>query len=114
MATGTDSKHIVVEVRRTPEGSDAWTRYDVESEEPMTVFAALRAIYETLDGTLAFRNYTCWRTLCRACEVTLDGRPVKGCLAVLEPGGRYRVEPREGVAVTRDLFQPGRRPAEEA
>lgn len=112
MTAETSSSTIQVEIRRAASGEGAWTQYDIETDEPLTVFAALRIIYESLDGTLAFRNYTCWRGLCRACEITLDGRPVKGCLAVLEPGGHYRVEPREGALILRDLFQPGRRTVE--
>ncbi len=104
---------IVLRVRRGPDNDvRTWARYEIESDGPLTVFAALRLVYESLDRTLAFRNYTCWKGLCRACEVTMDGRPVKGCLAVLEPGGEYRIEPREGVVVARDLLVPGRRTGE--
>ena len=105
---------IVLHVRRGAADSEPWTRYELPSEEPTTVFAALRTIYESIDATLAFRNYTCWKGLCRACEVTVDGRPVKGCLTVVEPGREYRVEPRPETTVQRDLFVPGRRSDGEA
>ncbi|MBI2527391.1 MAG: hypothetical protein HYV93_15565 [Candidatus Rokubacteria bacterium] len=105
-----NAQPIVVHVQRAPKGEpQLWERYELPGDEATTVFMALRSIYETLDGTLAFRNYTCWKGLCRACEATVGGRPVKGCLAVLEPGGEYRIEPREECVVQRDLFAPGRR-----
>lgn len=103
---------IVLHVRRDSGAAERWSRYELPGEEPTTVFAALRAIYESHDGSLAFRNYTCWKGLCRACEVKVDGRAVKGCLTVVEPGREYRVEPRDGVPVQRDLFVPGRRSEE--
>lgn len=103
------ARRIVLHVQRAPKGEpQRWECYELAADEATTVFMALRAIYQTLDGTLAFRNYTCWKGLCRACEVTVDGEPVKGCLAVLQPGGEYRIEPREECAVQRDLFVPGR------
>jgi succinate dehydrogenase/fumarate reductase-like Fe-S protein len=102
---------IVLHVRRVQGDSPVWERYELASEERTTVFMALRAVYESQDATLAFRNYTCWKGLCRACEVTVDGDSVKGCLAVLEPGHEYRIEPRPEHAAQRDLFVPGRRKA---
>ncbi len=103
-------RSIVLHVQRAPTGApEVWERYELVTDERTTVFMALRAVYESLDGTLAFRNYTCWKGLCRACEVTVDGDSVKGCLTVLELGHEYRVAPRAELVTQRDLFTPGRR-----
>lgn len=111
MSDQSTTRPIVLHVRRVQGDSPVWERYEVASEERTTVFMALRAVYESQDATFAFRNYTCWKGLCRACEVTVDGDLVKGCLAVLEPGHEYRIEPRPEHAAQRDLFVPGRRKA---
>lgn len=103
-------RSVVLLVRRGPRaGRVHWDRYEIEADEPITAFMALRSIYERIDSTLAFRNYTCWRGTCGSCEMTIDNRRVKGCLAVLKPGQEYSVAPVEGCEVLRDLFVPGQR-----
>jgi succinate dehydrogenase/fumarate reductase-like Fe-S protein len=77
--------------------------YEVQAERDMTVLEVLQEVYLRLDPTLAFRHYRCGRRLCRSCEVKLDGRIVRGCAALLQPGKEYRLEAAHPESLIRDL-----------
>lgn len=71
--------------------------------EGLTLLAALRMIYATLDPTLGFRNYFCGRGLCNGCRMNVDGTVKKACHVILESGREYVVEPLRNYPVIRDL-----------
>lgn len=77
--------------------------YEVQAEREMTVLEVLGEIYHGLDSTLAFRYYRCGRRICRSCEVKLDGKIVRGCAALLQPGKSYRLAAAHPEALIRDL-----------
>jgi succinate dehydrogenase/fumarate reductase-like Fe-S protein len=77
--------------------------YTVPWIEGLTVLAAIRRIYATIDPTLAFRNYFCGRGLCGGCRVTVDGAVKKACHVVLASDQEYLVEPLKNYPVIRDL-----------
>jgi len=77
--------------------------YEVQAERDMTVLEVLQEVYLRLDPTLAFRHYRCGRRLCRSCEVKLDGRIVRGCATLLQPGKEYRLEAAHPESLIRDL-----------
>src|SRR5512139_3632868 len=86
--------------------TDAVPHYEVYTVpwiEGLTLLAAVRQIYATVDPTLAFRNYFCGRGLCGGCRMTVDGAAKKSCHVVLEQGREYLVEPLRGFPVIRDL-----------
>ena len=71
--------------------------------EGLTLLAALRMIYATLDPTLGFRNYFCGRGFCTGCRMNVDGTVKKACHVILESGHEYVVEPLKNYPVIRDL-----------
>jgi len=77
--------------------------YEVQADREMTVLEILHHIYRHLDPTIAYRSYRCGRRICRSCEVKLDGKIVRGCATLLQPGKSYRLESARPEAVIRDL-----------
>ncbi len=68
-----------------------------------SLLMALRNLRETEDETLAFRDYHCAKGACGSCMVRMDGKPVKACETMLEPGRAYLIEPLAGKQIIRDL-----------
>lgn len=77
--------------------------YTVPWIEGLTLLAAIRQIYATVDPTLGFRNYFCGRGLCGGCRVTVDGASKRACHVVLASDQEYLVEPLKNYPVIRDL-----------
>ena len=77
--------------------------YALPWTEGLTLLAALRQIYGTLDPTLGFRNYFCGRGLCGGCRLTVDGDVKRACHVVLEANREYVIEPLKNHPVIRDL-----------
>lgn len=97
---------IEIKVKRSHAmaGVSAWVQtYAIPSQQRMTVLEALGKIYRQQDASLAFRRYRCGRRLCRSCEVMLDGKRVRGCATLLNPGGSYLLEPVYPEKIIRDL-----------
>jgi succinate dehydrogenase/fumarate reductase-like Fe-S protein len=63
----------------------------------------LQHIYQTQDSTLAFRNYQCYRGICQACMMMINGRKMRSCSYLIRPGGEVFIAPLEGYAVIKDL-----------
>ncbi len=80
-----------------------YTNYALPWTEGLTLLAAIRRIYETLDPSLGFRNYFCGRGLCSSCLMMVDGKSKHSCHVLLEPGREYLVEPLKDYPVIRDL-----------
>lgn len=80
-----------------------YTTYSLAWTEGLTMLAAIRMIYATIDPSLAFRNYFCGRGLCAGCRVTIDGTVKRSCHVILEAGREYVVEPLKNYPVIRDL-----------
>lgn len=80
-----------------------YTTYSLSWTEGLTLLAAIRMIYATMDPGLAFRNYFCGRGLCGGCRVTIDGTVKRSCHVILEAGREYVVEPLKNYPVIRDL-----------
>ena len=86
--------------------TDAVPHYEVHAVpwiEGLTLLAAIRQIYVTVDPTLAFRNYFCGRGLCGGCRVTVDGVVKRACHVVLASDQESLVEPLKNYPVIRDL-----------
>lgn len=78
-------------------------KYVVPCEGKMSVLQVMRYIYKRLDQTLAFRNYQCYKGVCGACMVNLNGKPVRACHTLVEPGKEITIEPVRGYRLIRDL-----------
>jgi fumarate reductase iron-sulfur subunit len=72
--------------------------------EEMSVLEALRAIKDTLDGTLSFR-WSCRMAVCGSCGMMINGEPKLACNTFLRdlPPGPVTVEPLKNFPIERDL-----------
>ncbi|HSR09850.1 MAG TPA: 2Fe-2S iron-sulfur cluster-binding protein [Thermodesulfobacteriota bacterium] len=86
--------------------------YEIEKTEKMSVVSALRRIYESLDPSLSYSGYFCYRRLCGLCQMKINGKNRLGCRTPVEDG--MIIEPAPGYPVIKDLavdFSAGRSPA---
>ncbi len=80
-----------------------FSTYEVFQEEPRTVLSLINYVYENMDRTLAFRNFNCYRGICMACLLKVNGRKVRGCTELIRPGESVTLEPAPGAPIIRDL-----------
>ena len=97
---------IIAKVFRLNPQDENSTRYDVyrvSCDRTISVLNLLYYIHHNLDPTLAFRNYFCHLGVCMSCLLSIDGRNVRGCTKMLNPGDHVTIEPPSGYRVVRDL-----------
>jgi succinate dehydrogenase/fumarate reductase-like Fe-S protein len=70
-----------------------YQNYQIPATEPVTILSILTHIYQYLDRSLAFRNYTCYRGTCLSCLVKADGRTVRACSTLIQPGNKVTLDP---------------------
>ncbi len=75
--------------------------YEVESEGLLNVMQAIRRIYDTVDGTLSFRNANCRRGVCGVCAMTINGKRRLACMCVAEDN--MTIEPPPNRNIVKDL-----------
>lgn len=90
-------------------GKAALEEYQIESEYPMSVMSLLARLHET-DPTLACRTSMCFHGTCGSCLVNVDGRDVKGCTALVNPGETVSLRPHSKYKVLQDLVVDFRQP----
>jgi heterodisulfide reductase subunit D len=102
-----------VQIRRYDPGREpaAYVEtYELDYHPSMTVLEVLEEIQSHQDDSLAFRS-SCRIGKCGSCAVSLNGRPVLACRAMV--GGRdIRLEPLSGHPVVKDLIVDRSRPQE--
>lgn len=99
-------ERIMAKIFRFDPAGDSQPRYDeflLPYSERVTVLEVLRYIYENVDPTLAFRNNFCGSMVCAGCRVTVNGKRMKSCLAVIGAGETVVIEPHDRGKVIRDL-----------
>lgn len=77
--------------------------YEVPWKEGLLLLSALKYVRETLDETLAFRDYCCQCGWCTSCLMMVNGKGLRACLKLLKPGENLTVEPISGFPVIKDL-----------
>jgi succinate dehydrogenase / fumarate reductase iron-sulfur subunit len=77
--------------------------YNVKTDRSFTVHELLTVIHHDHDGTLAYRQFKCYKGMCTTCLVKLNGKVVKGCSTQVEPGSEITLEPAAGGDLIRDL-----------
>jgi succinate dehydrogenase / fumarate reductase iron-sulfur subunit len=100
------SKNIIAKIFRYNPKKDIDPYFDeftLPYDNGVTVLGILRYIYENIDSSLAFRNYHCGALICGCCMVTVNGKQVKSCKTVVEPGTTITIEPFKRKKVIRDL-----------
>jgi succinate dehydrogenase/fumarate reductase-like Fe-S protein len=97
-------KAIRLRVRRgTAHSESTVMEYTMPPGAASSLLDGLRWIRAHIDDTLAFR-YSCINAnACKECMMRLDGKVVYACLAPLEPGRSYDVEPLPNKPLMRDL-----------
>ena len=78
-----------------------YTTYEALPYRGYTVKDVLAYIYENLDDSFAFR-WACNQGMCRACVVSVNGRPAFSCM---EPASKdMKIEPHPKFKVLKDLI----------
>ena len=77
--------------------------YQVPFSEGLLLLTAIKYVRDNLDETLAFRDYCCGCSWCMSCTMTVNGKGMRTCSRVLQPGESIRVEPMGGFPVVKDL-----------
>ena len=97
-----DGLAIVKVFRYDPE-IDVESRYEEYHVlyEYRTVLDVLRDIHENHDSTLAFR-WGCGKGRCRACAVSVNGRPALACMRLAEK--EMKIDPHPKFKVIKDLM----------
>lgn len=75
--------------------------YEIESADTLNVMQAIRRVYDTLDGTLSFRNANCRRGVCGLCSMMINGKRQLACMCVTEDN--MTIEPPPNRTVVKDL-----------
>ena len=94
---------ITLKIYRSDTQNSTFKTYEIPIKDPITLQSAIRYVYEKLDRTLAFRNYSCYKGICGTCMVKLNGKNVRSCSVLLHPGDKAVVEPADNFFVVRDL-----------
>ncbi len=76
--------------------------YEYDSEGSLNVMQAIRLIYETMDGTLSFRNSDCHRGVCGLCSMMINGKRRLACMCIAEDG--MSIAPPPNQKVVKDLL----------
>jgi succinate dehydrogenase/fumarate reductase iron-sulfur protein len=76
--------------------------YEVESEGFLNVMQAIHRVYDTVDGTLSFRNANCRRGVCGLCSMTINGKRRLACTCLAEDN--MTVDPPTNRKVVKDLL----------
>ena len=77
--------------------------YDVPWQEGMLLLPAVKYVRDYIDETLAFRDYCCGCSWCMSCLMMVNGKGMRTCSRVLDPGEKILLEPMKGFPVIRDL-----------
>jgi len=77
--------------------------YEVALPEPITVLGLLNDIFARVDPTLAYRRCRCYRGVCGACLMSINGRNQRACSVLVHPGDELTIGPALGYTVIRDL-----------
>jgi succinate dehydrogenase / fumarate reductase, iron-sulfur subunit len=101
------TRRMVVRVLRHTTGAETAPRFDtfeLDVRPGMTVLAALFAIQQQQDASLAFR-FSCRGAVCGSCSMTINGRCGLACRTQLwpMPTSEIVLEPLPNLDVVRDL-----------
>jgi succinate dehydrogenase/fumarate reductase-like Fe-S protein len=110
-----DRRVITAHVFRFDPSRDASARYQtyqVETSDSISAMILMRLIHEQ-DPTLACRTPMCFKGVCGSCLVRLNGRNVRGCATLVDPGDIVTLEPHAAYELIRDLVVDFGRPRRE-
>ena len=99
-------KPILLKILRYDPSIDrapTYKNYQVPWREGLLLLTALKYVRDNLDETLAFRDYCCGCSWCMSCIMMVDGKGMRTCSRVLNPGESLLVEPMKGFPIIKDL-----------
>lgn len=76
--------------------------FEIESDGPLNVMQAIRRIYDTVDGTLSFRNSDCHRGVCGLCSMMINGDRRLACMCIAEDC--MTIDPPPNRKVVKDIL----------
>lgn len=97
---------ITAKVQRfnpTLDHSPSYRLYEIESEESMLVLSLINKIHDNIDRSLAYRNVGCNLGVCAACLMNINGKNLRACSTIVQPGDNVTIEPAQKYPVVRDL-----------
>ncbi len=77
--------------------------HQVSLEEKTTVLHLLAIIFEQFEPALAYRRCHCYRGVCGACLLNVNGRNLRACNVLVQPGDTIILAPARGYPLVRDL-----------
>jgi succinate dehydrogenase/fumarate reductase iron-sulfur protein len=77
--------------------------YEIPVDEQITVHELLNIIHRDHDGSVAFRDFKCFKGMCTTCIVKVNGKSVKSCSTPVEPNSEIQIEPVTSGEIIRDL-----------
>lgn len=87
--------------------------YRVLVQAPVSAMVLVRMVHEE-DPSLACRTSMCFHGMCNSCLMRVNGKNVRGCTYLVQPGESVTIEPHSGYRLVRDLVVDfSRRPAPE-
>jgi len=77
--------------------------YEVLWQEGMLLLPAVKYVRDNIDETLAFRDYCCGCSWCMSCLMMVNGKGMRTCSRILQPGESILLEPMKGFPIIKDL-----------
>ena len=77
--------------------------YEMPWREGMLLLPAVKYVRDSIDETLAFRDYCCGCSWCMSCLMMVNGKGMRTCSRIIQPGESILLEPMKGFPVIRDL-----------
>ena len=99
-------KPVTLKIFRYDPAADqapSYKTYEIPWQEGMLLLPAVKYIRDNIDETLAFRDYCCGCSWCMSCLMMVDGKGMRTCSRVLQPGESILLEPMKGFPIIRDL-----------
>ena len=81
----------------------SYKNYEITWQEGLLLLPAVKYVRDNIDETLAFRDYCCGCSWCMSCLMMVNGKGMRTCSRVLQPGERILLEPMKGFPIIRDL-----------
>ena len=81
----------------------SYKAYEIPWKEGMLLLPAVKYVRDHIDETLAFRDYCCGCSWCMSCLMMVNGKGMRTCSRVLDPGESILLEPMKGFPIIKDL-----------
>ena len=81
----------------------AYKTYEMPWHEGMLLLPAVKYVRDNIDETLAFRDYCCGCSWCMSCLMMVNGKGMRTCSRIIQPGESILLEPMKGFPVIKDL-----------